>query len=101
MYNPVSAGLSIELLKPKDNYETPAHVWRYATRAYALDYDVHTSSLNAVLPSYGTRDDHEIPTGLSCWLNAPPMAPTAALSQMLWPLARRRVPCGCRKQNPT
>ena len=61
MYTPTSASLSVEVLTPKDQYETPAHVWRHAIREYTLDHDVHASSLNAVLPSYGTRRDPEIP----------------------------------------
>lgn len=55
MYRPGSEFLAVEQLTPKDQYETPAHVWRHAVATYALDYDMHASSLNAVLPSYGTR----------------------------------------------
>ena len=35
--------LSVEVLTPKDQYATPAHVWRHAIREYALDYDVHAA----------------------------------------------------------
>ena len=55
MYDPSSTGLSVEMINPKDQYETPAHVWRYAIAEYALDYDLHASSLNALLPTYGAR----------------------------------------------
>ena len=51
-YRPGSAQLAIEHVAAKDQYETPAHLWRHAIAAYALDRDAHASTLNAVLPAY-------------------------------------------------
>ena len=69
MYRPGSEFLAVERLTPKDQYETPAHIWRHAVATHALDYDMHASSLNAVLPSYGTRAGTAGASGARCWLN--------------------------------
>ena len=69
MYSPSAPDLAAELLVPRDNYETPSHVWRYTIGAFELDYDLHASALNAVLPRYGTRATEQLPSGARCWLN--------------------------------
>ena len=69
MYRPKSEFLAFEQLTPNDQYETPAHIWRHAVATHALDYDMHASSLNAVLPSYGTRGGTGNALGARCWLN--------------------------------
>ena len=69
MYNPGSDALAIEELSPKDQYETPAHIWRFAIEWFCLDRDAHASSLNAVLPAYGTRADGGLVAGARYWLN--------------------------------
>ena len=70
MYNPSANGLRVEMLNPKDQYETPSHIWRHAITTFNLDYDLHASSLNAVLPSFGHRASMAPPpVGARCWLN--------------------------------
>jgi hypothetical protein len=69
MYNPGSTALAIEELSPKDQYETPAHIWRFAVERFRLDRDAHASSLNAVMPAYGTRADGGLVAGARYWLN--------------------------------
>eukprot|EP00308_Calcidiscus_leptoporus_P022382 CAMPEP_0119367840 /NCGR_PEP_ID=MMETSP1334-20130426/14572_1 /TAXON_ID=127549 /ORGANISM="Calcidiscus leptoporus, Strain RCC1130" /LENGTH=343 /DNA_ID=CAMNT_0007384337 /DNA_START=113 /DNA_END=1141 /DNA_ORIENTATION=+ len=69
MYSPASEQLHVEVLFAKDQYETPAHIWRYAVEQFKLDHDANASSLNAVLPSYGTRDTPRHPEGARIWLN--------------------------------
>ena len=70
MHNPTTCSLRIERVVAKDNYETPARIWRHAIEAYRLDRDAHASSLNAVLPAYDTVDDCAGPhRGARYWLN--------------------------------
>ena len=69
MHRPHSAALRVERVVPKDNYETPAHLWRHAVATFRLDRDAHASSLNAVLPSYDTRDAAGPQQGARYWLN--------------------------------
>jgi hypothetical protein len=69
MYNPGSDALAIEELSPKDQYETPAHIWRFAVERFRLDRDAHASSLNAVMPAYATRADDGLVPGARYWLN--------------------------------
>lgn len=69
MHNPASATLRAEHIFAKDNYETPAHIWRHAIATHGLNRDAHASSLNAVLPAYDTRDDPGPRPGQRYWLN--------------------------------
>lgn len=57
------------MVEPKDQYETPAWVWRFAVREFDLDRDAHASSLNAVLPRYDTPADPGPVPGSRYWLN--------------------------------
>ena len=41
MHNTNSAYLAVELLNPKDQYETPAQLWRWAVSTFGLDWDAH------------------------------------------------------------
>ena len=52
LFDESSEALQVELIVPKDQYETPAEIWRAAVRMYGLDRDAHASPLNAVLPAY-------------------------------------------------
>ena len=67
--NPSSTTLLVEHLNPKDQYETPAHIWRYAVSTYGLDRDAHASSLNALLPAYDTRSSTGPVPAARYWLN--------------------------------
>jgi len=69
MYAPGATELAVERLSVKDQYETPAQLWRYAIDAFSLDRDAHASSLNAVLPAYSTREDTAVRAGARYWLN--------------------------------
>ena len=69
MHRPASAALSVESVVAKDNYETPARIWRHAITEYGLNRDAHASALNAVLPSYDTRDTPGPRAGARYWLN--------------------------------
>jgi hypothetical protein len=69
MYAPGATDLVVERLSVKDQYETPAQLWRYAIEAFSLDRDAHASSLNAVLPAYSTRLDTSIRAGARYWIN--------------------------------
>lgn len=60
MSNPSSTELSIEYLNIKDQYETPAHIWRHAVGTYKLSHDAHASSLKyRVLPRHQQEVDGE------------------------------------------
>ena len=67
-YRPGSAQLAIEMVRAKDQYETPAHLWRHAIATYALDRDAHASTLNAVLPCYDVPGG-EVAPGARYWIN--------------------------------
>lgn len=68
-FDPSAADLAIEQLNPKDQYETPAQIWRHAIATFGLTHDAHASSLNAVLPAYSTRGGEPPPDGARLWLN--------------------------------
>ena len=69
MHNTNSAYLAVEMLNPKDQYETPAQLWRWAVSTFGLDCDAHASSLNAVLPAYSTRHGACLRAGARFLLN--------------------------------
>jgi hypothetical protein len=69
MYAPTSTQLAVEILNVKDQYETPAYIWRHAVRTFHLDRDAHASSLNAVLPAYDSRGHVGPQQGARYWLN--------------------------------
>lgn len=69
MYSPTSERLVVETLNVKDQYETPAYLWRHAVVTFRLDRDAHASSLNAVLPAYDTRLEGGPREGARYWLN--------------------------------
>ena len=56
------------MVRAKDQYETPAHLWRHAIATYALDRDAHASTLNAVLPRYDVPGG-EVAPGARYWIN--------------------------------
>ena len=60
MHRPGSTVLHVERVVARDNYETPARIWRHAIATHKLDRDAHASSLNAVLGAYDTRDERKI-----------------------------------------
>jgi hypothetical protein len=69
MYAPTSTQLAVEILNVKDQYETPAYIWRHAVRTFHLDRDAHASSLNAVLPAYDSWGHVGPQQGARYWLN--------------------------------
>jgi hypothetical protein len=62
--------LHVELIEPKDQYETPAWVWQHAVRTFALRRDAHASPLNVVLPLYDSRLDEGPVPGSRYWLSS-------------------------------
>lgn len=69
MYNPSTERLAVHTVNVKDQYETPAGIWRHAVTAFRLDRDAHASSLNAVLPAYDSRLELGPRQGARYWLN--------------------------------
>lgn len=61
--------MQVELIVPKDQYETPAEIWRAAVRMYGLDRDAHASPLNAVLPAYDSPSAPGPVAGSRYWIN--------------------------------
>ena len=52
LFEPESPNLLLERVVPKDNYETPAWLWRrYCAREH-LTVDANATALNAVAPTY-------------------------------------------------
>jgi len=69
LFDEGSSSLQLSTIEAKDQYETPAWVWRFAVRTYALDRDAHASSLNAVLPLYDSPSAPGPVPGSRYWLN--------------------------------
>ena len=49
-----SAALRVEQVRVKDQYETPHWVWSYYVMRESLQVDLHSTALNAVLPTHIT-----------------------------------------------
>ena len=62
-----------ERINPKDNYETPAWIWRHYIESESLQVDVHSSAINALAPTYHTLADGDSGIeqlhGARLWLN--------------------------------
>ena len=73
LIEPSAPGLLFECVVAKDNYETPAWLWRHYVTREALTIDAHASALNAVTPEYLTAADPpdalERLSGVGIWLN--------------------------------
>ena len=68
-----SGDLHVEHVRPRDCYETPSWIWRFYVAREALTLDAHSSTMNAITPSYLTlasgQGASEIPYGTHIWLN--------------------------------
>jgi len=66
-------GLLFERVVAKDNYETPAWLWRHYVEHESFTVDVDSSALNALMPTYLTTADPpatlERLRGVGIWLN--------------------------------
>ena len=66
-------GLLFERVVAKDNYESPAWLWRHYVEHESFTVDVDSSALNAVMPTYLTTADPpamlERLRGVGIWLN--------------------------------
>lgn len=62
-----SGDLRVEHVRPRDCYETPTWIWRFYVAREALTLDAHSSTMNAITPSYLTlasgQGASEIPCG--------------------------------------
>lgn len=68
------ANVRVEGVRVKDQYETPAWIWRHYVDAERLQVDVHATALNAVLPEFITADEDLVKCAPSLrrrrlWLN--------------------------------
>ena len=52
LFEPFANGLLHELVVAKDNYETPAWIWKHYVARESLTVDVQASALNAGAPTY-------------------------------------------------
>lgn len=53
LFDESSDSLQVELIVPKDQYETPAEIWRAAVRMFGLDRDSHASPRHQVAEPAG------------------------------------------------
>mmetsp|Transcript_20418 Transcript_20418/g.52742 ORF Transcript_20418/g.52742 Transcript_20418/m.52742 type:complete len:411 (-) Transcript_20418:101-1333(-) len=69
-FDPSAGDVRVEDVDGKEQYETPAWIWKYWIHRERLDFDAHATALSAVLPSYSTAAAPvEPPACARIWLN--------------------------------
>ena len=78
-----SPALRIELVDARDQFETPAPVWRHAVDALRVDRDAHASALNAISSAYDSRASQGPQPGARYFLNPAYGGHCAAIGETL------------------
>jgi len=91
-FDPSAGDVRVEDVDGKEQYETPAWIWKYWIHRERLDFDAHATALSAVLPSYSTAAAPvEPPACARIWLNPAYGRRCGGIGDALFHYVRRHV----------